>query len=572
MSVIGFNSGMSDALQKIMEQRVKQKQQDFENNLKLQEAQQKAEQHAADLRFKEEQLQSAKAARAEVTGEKLSKDVGAGSDINRAQADVLTAGNQPISGGKTLPSTSSIGFGTLPTLNHQDFVDENGVSPSPPDTSVTPPPPTPVSITPMPSGGSVASSSTLGAMLTKPMPSIDQLASPPEKYNPETGSGAQVPIQNVGTFADRQALAQRKGWVELGTQMWGDDSESKQLFGKLMANGMDPKNAIDAVKAIKDKGPAGGVPTQAEGLFSPATHNAVIFDPRGPQGAGYYDAATHAFVPAPSHYQSGDPAVRALSMELAQQRLKGAQELAAAPEAIYNAIRAGDEPASTGGLARAGTWALVMKLAGEKAAEDRAAGRVPFNLKDAMIQWQGALRLTQSLNSPQQASLSQSIISTDHALTLIDNLAQQWDSSGLGPFSRARLELAKQGAGDFGSMPPDKRLAAQSLANRLSAEINDVTLNLGSVYGRGTPTDATRELAAQNIRDWWSKGTVHDLVDQSRWNLNNISQAMRTNTVNTGGGPSAAPALPVPTPVPGSPDASSVVTPIPPGVTFTRTK
>jgi hypothetical protein len=68
---------------------------------------------------------------------------------------------------------------------------------------------------------------------------------------------------------------------------------------------------------------------------------------------------------------------------------------------------------------------LVEAEAARRAKEDRAAGREPFSLPEATNKWKGALRLTQSLQAPQQVALSQSIISTDHALTLIDDLAQR---------------------------------------------------------------------------------------------------------------------------------------------------
>lgn len=539
MSVVGFNSGLSDQLQSIMDARLKAQQQAFENDLATKEEarkqadeQRKQEAHDADLADRQ-------AARALVVGEKTSTDLGPGALITTpGQLQALQAGNQSvaqptmpitpgISGVTQMPSAS--GVVTTPGAGAVSGISDD-TTPVPDATAPPPPPPPPPALPPGPLG-------TLNTQTVAPTP---------------TG-----PI-NVGTAAAQQALKTKQGWLALGNQLWGDDTDSKQLFGQLMAQGLDPKSAIDATKAIKDKGPAGAKPTQAEGLFNPANHNAVVFDPGGAQGAGYYDSATHAFVPAPSHYQSGDPAMRSIAMELAQQRLAGAQALAQAPVDIYNGIRSGDTPAVSTGLARAGTWALVEAEAARQAKNDKEAGRTPFSLPEAIKNWQGALRLTQSLNSPAQVSMSQSIVSTDHALTLIDSLANQWDSAGVGPLSRARLEMAKQGIGDFANLDPAKRLAAQSLANRLSAEINDVTLNLGSVYGRGTPTDATRQLAGENIKDWWAKGTIHDLVDQSRWNLNNISLAMRSNQVNTGGGPTATPPLPAAS-APASPKFTSSV-------------
>lgn len=563
MGLIGFNSGMSDALHKIMEQRLKQKQQDFENNLKTQEAQQKAEAHAADLELKRETLSQVRQQKLDANAEKLQKNIGVGGETTAAQDKQLSDANLPVSGGVTLPSVTKVGFGG-PMADVAPPPDLSGDAP-PASPEVPPPAPAP---TP-PAGGTLQTS----AAAAQPVfhPGVDQRAQPAQPYNPVTGAGGRVPTLNTGSAEQRAAVAQKKTWVDIGNQMWGGDTQAQQMFGQLMAQGSDPKTAIEAVKAFKDKGPAGRQPSFENNLFNPKTKNAVVYDAAGASGPGLYDVATHEFVAAPGHYQAPrDP----LTEALLQERLTGAKALAQSPKDILAGMRSGDIAADQTGLARAGTWALIEAEAARQAKEDREAGRPVFDLKKAQLEWRAALRLTQSLNSPQQVAMSQAITSTDHALNLVDSLAQEWDSAGWGTLSKARLEMAKAGLGDFANLTAGERLKAQSLANRLDAEINDVTLNLGTIYGRGTPTDATRELAGQNLKAWWAKGTVHDLVELSQWNLSNFSMAMRTNQANTGGQPNVA--LPLPnsdgqgTLKTTTPAATPAASGLPAGVTISR--
>lgn len=298
MGLIGFNSGMSDALNKIMEQRLKQKQQDFENNLKTQEAQQKAEAHAADLELKRETLAQVKQQKEDAAAEKLQKNIGVGGETTAAQDKQLSHANLPVSGGVTLPSVTKVGFGgPMADVAPPDLSGDGPITPEA------------APVAPAPAQGTLQTS----AAAAQPVfhPAVDQRTQPPQAYNPLTGSGARVPTLNTGSAEQRQAKTQREALQHI-TQN-SDKMSEKELFSALIGAGYDPDKASATVENLRGKTTAGRQPTFEANLTNPKTGNTVVYITDGPQGPGLYDTVTHEVVPNPKHYQAPqDPGIQAL--------------------------------------------------------------------------------------------------------------------------------------------------------------------------------------------------------------------------------------------------------------------
>lgn len=181
--------------------------------------------------------------------------------------------------------------------------------------------------------------------------------------------------------------------------------------------------------------------------------------------------------------------------------------------AIADAIVSGKQPPVTTGL---------YKLGGPVRA---ALAKAKYDLSKANQDWVATNRMLSSMNGPQQLRLRQAVTFTKDSLPIIEGLADEWKAGGFPLLNAAQLEAAKQGV--LGQK-------AQSIATRLSTQINDMTSELGTVYkGGNSSTDESLKLAASNLDANWSVETLHDAIKMIRQNLTYRENSM--NLVQTGG-------------------------------------
>lgn len=185
---------------------------------------------------------------------------------------------------------------------------------------------------------------------------------------------------------------------------------------------------------------------------------------------------------------------------------------------IANGIERGDLPPTMKSLYR--------NAAGVEA--ELARRGVPLAKMEA--DWNATNKLLATLNGPQQVRLRQAVQFTGDSLEIIDDLYSKWLKTGLPggfkEFNRAALTASKSLPGEAGS-----------IANRLDAQLNDLTSELGTVYkGGNSSTDESLKLAAQNLKAEWNPRTFHDAIQQVRTNLK-IRQNSIKNSVVQGGNP-----------------------------------
>lgn len=143
-----------------------------------------------------------------------------------------------------------------------------------------------------------------------------------------------------------------------------------------------------------------------------------------------------------------------------------------------------------------------------------------YDLTKAQLQIAGEKKHIQAMNSTQQLKMRQSVATVSDSLNLASQLADEWKGSGFPAFNAATLQTAKAGA-----LGPE----AQSLAERLDAQIADVTSELGTVYkGGNSSTDESLKLAAKNLDANWSQQTFDDAIKQIRQNIGFRVQAMNS--------------------------------------------
>jgi hypothetical protein len=183
--------------------------------------------------------------------------------------------------------------------------------------------------------------------------------------------------------------------------------------------------------------------------------------------------------------------------------------------AIGDAIIRGEAPPTLQGLYSKG--AAVRAYLAKKG----------FNLADAQLDWMATQRHVAALNGAQQTRLHQAIDNAAHSLDVIEDLAKQWDAGRFPALNSVVLKSAKAGV-----LGPQ----AASIATKLDAQIADVTSELANVYmGGNSPTDHALQLAAHNLNAAWSKGTLIDMVNLGRKNLQIRANSMRNIGVSGGG-------------------------------------
>jgi hypothetical protein len=146
------------------------------------------------------------------------------------------------------------------------------------------------------------------------------------------------------------------------------------------------------------------------------------------------------------------------------------------------------------------------------AIEGRLA-RAGYNQTAAVRDWKAINKHLATLNGAQQERLRQAITFTYDSLDVIDGLWDQWQKTGLPTgfkfFNKAALAAAKQLPGETGA-----------IAQALTAQLNDLTSELGTVYkGGNASTDETLRLAAENLKGDWNDTTFKKAIGLVRTNL-----------------------------------------------------
>lgn len=176
-------------------------------------------------------------------------------------------------------------------------------------------------------------------------------------------------------------------------------------------------------------------------------------------------------------------------------------------EAIADAIVAGDQPPDMKGFYKKSVPLRSM------------LAKRGYDLSQAQNDWYATQRNIATMNGPQQLRVRQAVNFTYHSLGLIEDLGHEWAAGRFPLLNKAQLQLAKQGV-----LGQD----AQSLAQRLEAQINDLVSELGTVYkGGNSSTDATLRLAAENLKADFSEKTLMDSIALIRKNLK-----IRENSLN----------------------------------------
>jgi hypothetical protein len=152
--------------------------------------------------------------------------------------------------------------------------------------------------------------------------------------------------------------------------------------------------------------------------------------------------------------------------------------------------------------------------------------RQKFDLAKAAQDWQATTKYLGTLNGQQQTRLRQAVEQVQESVPLVRSLVTEWDSTGIPALSSANLKAAKAGA--YGNK-------AQSLANRLDAQIADMTSELGTVYkGGNSSTDESLKLAAKNLQSDWSKQAALDALVQIEQNIKYRKNSMKLGPVTDG--------------------------------------
>lgn len=353
-------------------------------------------------------------------------------------------------------------------------------------------------------------------------PAGDQLAALPQNPTPDEIPGLVEGILQKGMSAKdyhEQITSGLKTWLG-GDPVAGlahmlevtDDPQMRQsIIQSAKAHGA-PDAFVTAATALSNQVAAGADPKTFRQLLGPQNPiklgaNETLIDPvtQKPIFTAPPPAATPYQVDSLAERTRHDKAMEAKPTGAVA---PGAQE--SDPKDIADAIARGEQPPTLTGLYR-------------NAAPVRAElARQGYPLAKATEDWTATQKYLGTLNGQQQVRLRQAIGFTSSSLDLVEDLAKQWDAGGFPVLNAAQLALAKNGA-----LGPK----AQQIATKLSAQVADLTSELGTVYkGGNSSTDESLKLAAQNLSTNWSRDTLLENINQIRKNL-----AIRQNSMKLAG-------------------------------------
>lgn len=331
----------------------------------------------------------------------------------------------------------------------------------------------------------------------------------------------------------------------------------EQKFVELMGQGADPAQVLKTVRGLGGKYNAppkyqalpansAGIVNEATGQITPTgappriTNESELLlaaaDPAHPLHA--QAVAAQELKRQPTADQLADNARQAATQAETMRHNRAEEAIARAREgresadtkgdakAIADAIKSGDQPPSVTGLYR---------FAGPVRAE---LARQGYDFTKANLDWEATKKHLATLNGAQQTRLRQAISTASDSLSVIEDLAKQWDGGKFPILNKATLAAAKNGA-----LGPK----AQQIATNLTAQITDVTSELGNVYmGGNSPTDHALQLAGKNLSADWTRDQLLSAVKLARTNLqirqNSITNSGAITTSGAQGAPAAPPA------------------------------
>lgn len=205
---------------------------------------------------------------------------------------------------------------------------------------------------------------------------------------------------------------------------------------------------------------------------------------------------------------------------------------------VANAIMEGTQPPELRG-------AMKKNIAIRAKLQDNG-----FNLTHAQQDWEATKNWMKTANGNQQLKMRQALDNAYHQLDVIQDLAEKWKGGGFPILNKGKIIAAKNGL--LGS-------DAQSLAQQMDAQINDLVSELSNVYmGGNSPTTPAMKLAAENLKSDFSEKTMMDSLNQLRNNLQ-----IRSNSIKNSGpiGTTANNPYAPPVNIPSDRSASAIPTP-----------
>lgn len=179
--------------------------------------------------------------------------------------------------------------------------------------------------------------------------------------------------------------------------------------------------------------------------------------------------------------------------------------------AIAAGIKAGDIQPDTSGLNPVVAGRVRAILAKDK-----------YDLSAAITDWRATQNYFRSANATPQLRLRQAIDFTRESLTIVEQLAREWQGGQFAPLNKANIVLAKTGI--YGPR-------AASIATRIDSQIADLVSELATVYRGGySSTDKSLEISANNLKAEWSERVLLDNVALVRQNL-----TLRENSIKNVG-------------------------------------
>ena len=177
---------------------------------------------------------------------------------------------------------------------------------------------------------------------------------------------------------------------------------------------------------------------------------------------------------------------------------------------IADAVCRGEQPPTLTGL-RKFTGLVREEMA-----------KLGCDLTEATLDWNAVNRHMSTLNSTGQLRMRQAVTFAYKSLDLVEDFANEWKAGNFPLLNNERMRLAMAG-----TLGPE----AARIANNLNSTITDLVAELAVVYRGGlSPTDASMELAAENLKTEWSNEVLLSGIQLMRDTLQ-----IRLNSINTTG-------------------------------------
>jgi hypothetical protein len=184
-------------------------------------------------------------------------------------------------------------------------------------------------------------------------------------------------------------------------------------------------------------------------------------------------------------------------------------------DTLLDSWERGEQVPDFRGMARAGDVGPIRVRAAER----------HLNLAKLQLDWEAQKTLVHTLNDSQQAERGQNLRFAKNAVAQVSDLYDKWQQVaiplGMKALNRGELTLAMNS--------PDPALS--SAAQALNTQINDTVFALQGIYAsRGSVTDQSLKLAAENLNGAWNRTTFHTVTDNLDKAIDFRSNAMADTT------------------------------------------